>query len=100
MQYPATRWNPLALLSLIVGGTGYVSFLCWPLCLLPFGLIAVGCGVVALREIRGDPDQFGREFAWIGIVFGSGQLVVALLILFMLWIVVLFTANSIATAPR
>jgi hypothetical protein len=56
-----------------------LSCLFSPLCWLPWGLLAIVCGTLGLREVRADPGQSGRGLAIAGIALGALQLMLVLL---------------------
>lgn len=61
---------------------GYLGLLAWfPIVGIPFAILAVVFGMVALNAIRDDSALAGRGRAWFGIVSGGSM--------FLLWILVL-----------
>ena len=50
------------------------------------GLLALGCGIKALKLIKADPSLSGKGRAWFGIIFGGGLGVIWLVMTIVLFI--------------
>ena len=55
--------------AIVAGYAGLLSM--FPIVGIPFGVLAVGCGIVALKKMRLDPELSGRGRAWFGIITGA-----------------------------
>ena len=61
---------------------GYLAlFGILPLIGLPFSILALVCGLLALKAIKKDPDLSGSGRAWFGIILGSLMTLISLLFL-------------------
>jgi Domain of unknown function (DUF4190) len=63
--------------AIAAGYLGLFSFL--PIIGLPFQILAVVCGIVAVRKINGTPGLAGKGRAWFGIIVGGVMMLVSIL---------------------
>lgn len=55
-----------------------------PLCGLPFSIAAIVCGVIALLKIRANRTLSGSVRAWFGIIMGTLEILISILLIVML----------------